>query len=191
MKATRRERREKESRWSEAAFQPAVTLMTPFITMCRLTSWQRHAAPDGGEGCGITPTLCLSFVEEEDEEEEECGSVRRKFAAGVEEVEERRKWRRPAAQLDWLLQRERVAALPFVLVPLTGGWSQLWPDLVSGREKKNWRLRGVMPIYMISIKNSNKKIKINKSQQGERSSGSQGLFSYLLKSHNLFSPLFE
>lgn len=32
------ERREEESRRSEAAFQPAVTLMTPFITMCRLTS---------------------------------------------------------------------------------------------------------------------------------------------------------
>lgn len=73
VKATRRERREEESRRSEAAFQPAVTLMTPFITMCRLTSWQRHAAPDGGEGRGITPTLCLSFVEEVVEEEERGG----------------------------------------------------------------------------------------------------------------------
>lgn len=38
VRATRRESREEESRRSEAAFQPAVTLMTPFITMCRLTS---------------------------------------------------------------------------------------------------------------------------------------------------------
>ena len=46
----------------EAPFQPAVTLMTPFITMCRLTSWQSHAAPDGGEGPRAIPTLHSSFV---------------------------------------------------------------------------------------------------------------------------------
>lgn len=151
VKATGRERWEEESRRSEAVFQPAVTLMTPFITMCRLTSWQRHAAPDGGEGRGITPTLCLSFVEEEDEEEEECGgSLWRGW----------RKWKRegsgvgrPHSLTDCC--RERVAALPFVLVPLTGGWSQLWPDLVGCRKEKNWRLRGVTSIYMTSIKNSN------------------------------------
>lgn len=51
--------REEES----ATLQPAVTLMTPFITMCRLTSWQRHAAPDGGEGHSTIPTLCSSFLD--------------------------------------------------------------------------------------------------------------------------------
>lgn len=57
--------------------------------MCKLTSWQRHAAPDGGEGHRILPTLRLSFAKGRWD--------------GSEAGQERRGRRRRCigAQLDW------------------------------------------------------------------------------------------
>lgn len=100
----KRERDEEE----QATFQPAVTLMTPFITMCRLTSWQRHAAPDGGEGHSITPTLCLSFVERQQEGSCGCGRKGRDRSC-------------IGAQLDWHCTGSALQSCPCPCALTAGG----------------------------------------------------------------------
>lgn len=186
VKSTRRGRQAEESRRSEAAFQPAVTLMTPFITMCRLTSWQRHAAPDGGEERSITPTLCLSFVEEE---EEECGSVREEVCGAVEEMEERRKWRRPDAQLDWLLQKREWPRCPSSLCFWQAGGLNFGLTLSALGRKKTGISVGGCQFTWFQLKTVTIKMKKIKWHRGERSGESQRLVSYLLKkSRNLLCP---
>lgn len=103
-------------------------------------------------------------------------SVRRKFVAGVEEMEKGRKWCRPATQLDWLLQREwlrcplslclwQAAGLNFGLTLSAVGRRKT--DLSAGWCQFTWlKLRTVIK---------------KKAQQGERSSYSQGFESYLLE----------
>lgn len=103
-----RERKREREEEEQATFQPAVTLMTPFITMCRLTSWQRHVAPDGGEGHSTIPTLRSSFVE--GQQERSCGWGRKggdRSCAG--------------AQLDWRCTGSALQGCPCPCALTAGG----------------------------------------------------------------------
>ncbi len=100
--------RERGEENKQATFQPAVTLMTPFITMCRLTSWQRHTAPDGGEGHNSIPTLRSSFVEGQYERSCEWGRKgRRRSCVG--------------AQLDWHYTGSALRGCPCPCALTAGG----------------------------------------------------------------------
>ena len=100
--------REEEEEEEQATFQPAVTLMTPFITMCRLTSWQRHAAPDGGEGHSAIPTLHSSFVE--GLQEGSCGLGRKRRGNSC-----------VGAQLDWRCTGSALQGCPCPCALTAGG----------------------------------------------------------------------
>lgn len=102
----------------QATLQPAVTLMTPFITMCRLTSWQRHAAPDGGEGHITIPTLRSSFVAGHWE-----GACNREENEGIVSC--------IGAQLDWHCTGS--ALLAALVLVLDSRWPKLWPDLAISK----------------------------------------------------------
>lgn len=116
----------------QAIFQPAVTLMTPFVTACGLTSWQWHAAPDGGEGHSAIPFLRSSLIVGQ----QEC----RKESEGVEATSAHSLTDGALAQF---------CKTDLVLGSLTAGGLILWPDLsVSKTETYEAGGPSVQPLFV-------------------------------------------
>lgn len=145
-----RERKGEGDEEEKATLQSAVTLMTPFITMCRLTSWQRHAAPDGGEGHSITPTLDSSFVE--GQQEGSCGWGRRGRDRSC-----------IGAQLDWHCTGSALQGCTLSLC-CDSRWSKLWPDLARSKTSVYHSAlfgRNLTPTLVQLLNNTHREISAN------------------------------